>query len=153
MDVEFDIIRSDRENPTQFSREDVVEFLHEHLDRYRDSREAIGACISYACGDGPGQDGFILLAHSGGEIVGCTVLNDTNMTGYIPEHILVYIAVDAARRGQGLGKALMQRVIDEAEGAIALHVEPDNPARHLYEAFGFSSKYLEMRRSKQAGTS
>ncbi len=31
------------------------------------------------------------------------------------------------------------------DGDIALHVEPDNPARFLYEKYGFTNKYLEMR--------
>jgi ribosomal protein S18 acetylase RimI-like enzyme len=30
-------------------------------------------------------------------------------------------------------------------GNIALHVEPDNPAKILYEKLGFTNKYLEMR--------
>ena len=42
----------------------------------------------------------------------------------------------------------MQMVIDETEGDIALHVEPDNPAKFLYEKFGFTKKYLEMRLKK-----
>jgi len=39
----------------------------------------------------------------------------------------------------------MQAALDKARGSIALHVEPDNPARKLYEALGFTNKYLEMR--------
>jgi ribosomal-protein-alanine N-acetyltransferase len=57
----------------------------------------------------------------------------------------VYIAVHEESRGSGLGKKMMQEVIEKAEGGIALHVEPDNPARRLYERLGFTSKYLEMR--------
>jgi ribosomal protein S18 acetylase RimI-like enzyme len=67
------------------------------------------------------------------------------MGGYIPEHILVYIAVYPSTRGQGVGKQLMQTAIDLLPGGIALHVEPENPARKLYEALGFTNKYLEMR--------
>jgi ribosomal protein S18 acetylase RimI-like enzyme len=76
------------------------------------------------------------------------IINKTNMSGYIPENILVYIAVHAKTRGQGVGKALMQRIIEETEGDIALHVEPENPAKFLYEKFGFTNKYLEMRLKK-----
>jgi ribosomal protein S18 acetylase RimI-like enzyme len=71
------------------------------------------------------------------------------MEGYIPENILVYIAVHESTRGKGYGKQLMQKAIEIAEGDIALHVEPDNPARFLYEKLGFTNKYLEMRFSKK----
>ena len=67
------------------------------------------------------------------------------MEGYIPENILVYIAVNKDFRGKGLGKQLMEKAIGFATGSIALHVEPDNPAKKLYEKLGFTNKYLEMR--------
>ena len=42
----------------------------------------------------------------------------------------------------------MSKTLEIAKGDVALHVEPDNPARFLYEKIGFSSKYLEMRFKK-----
>lgn len=149
MNFEFDIIQSDEKNETSFSREDIAGFLHKHLDEYGDKTQDILNCLAYAYGDGPGQDGFALVAHNDGKIMGVVIVNDTNMKGYIPEHILVYIAVHHQARGQGLGKALMKRAIDATDGNIALHVEPDNPARFLYEKFGFTNKYLEMRLNRE----
>jgi ribosomal protein S18 acetylase RimI-like enzyme len=146
--IEFDLVYSDIENPTTFSREDIVDFLHEHLDEYGDEKKHILSSIAYAYGDGEGQDGFILVAHEKDQIVGAVIINHTNMGGFIPEHILVYIAVHGDYRGEGLGKELMERIIDATEGDIALHVEPDNPAKYLYEKYGFTNKYLEMRLSK-----
>ncbi len=146
--VQFDIIRSDEENPTPYGRDDIADFLFDHLDEYGDERDAILKCIAYAYGDKTGQDGFILVAHKEEQILGVVIINDTNMGGFIPEHILVYIAVDGNSRGMGIGKQLMEHIIDETEGDIALHVEPDNPAIHLYEKFGFTNKYLEMRLKK-----
>jgi ribosomal protein S18 acetylase RimI-like enzyme len=70
------------------------------------------------------------------------------MAGYIPENILVYIAVHAKTRGKGYGKKLMNKAIELADGDIALHVEPNNPAKFLYEKLGFENKYLEMRLKK-----
>jgi ribosomal-protein-alanine N-acetyltransferase len=66
----------------------------------------------------------------------------------IPENILVYIAVDDQHRGKGIGGKIMGMAIKMANGAIALHVEADNPAKKLYERLGFTNKYLEMRLTK-----
>lgn len=141
---EIAISHSD-EDASDFTREAIADFLFHHLDEYGDSKDAILNCIGYAYGDNPGQSGFILIAHSEGDILGVAIVNNTNMKGYIPEHILVYIAVHGEARGAGIGKALMERTLEEAHGDIALHVEPDNPACHLYEKYGFNNKYLEMR--------
>ena len=82
------------------------------------------------------------------EIMGATIVNKTGMADYIPENILVYIAVHENARGKGFGKKLMNKVIELADGDIALHVEPNNPAKFLYEKLGFENKYLEMRLKK-----
>ncbi|MDZ7718442.1 MAG: GNAT family N-acetyltransferase [Balneolaceae bacterium] len=146
--ITYEISQSDEENPTGFSRDDIAEFLYKHLDEYGDSKSAILKCIGYAYGDRPGQDGFILIASEEDEILGTVIINRTNMSEYIPENILVYIAVHKQARGQGVGKELMKRVIEATTGDIALHVEPDNPAKFLYEKVGFTNKYLEMRLKK-----
>ncbi|MDX1640160.1 MAG: GNAT family N-acetyltransferase [Balneolaceae bacterium] len=137
--------KADKQDESPFSRNEIADFLHRHLDQYGDSKSAILKCIGYAYGDNPGQDGFILMAHDKGEILGVVIINKTNMSEYIPENILVYIAVHQKTRGQGVGKELMKRTVGAAQGDIALHVEPDNPAKFLYEKFGFTNKYLEMR--------
>jgi len=146
--MEFDIIESDTINPTNFGREDVANFLYEHLDEYGDEKHDILKCIGYAYGDKPGQGGLILVAHEDDTIKGSVIINDTQMNGYVPEHLLVYIAVHKEARGKGVGKQLMEEIIDATEGDIALHVEPNNPAKHLYEKYGFTNKYQEMRLSK-----
>lgn len=148
MNIVYTFQRNDHPE-TPFSREQIASFLYQHLDAYGDEKEAILKCIGYAYGDMPGQAGFILIAHEEDEILGVVIINDTNMAGYIPEHILVYIAVHVKTRGKGVGKSLMEKTIREAQGDIALHVEPDNPAKFLYEKYGFTNKYLEMRRIKR----
>ena len=147
MNISYTIINND-DTETPFTRDDIASFLHTHLDEYGDSKSAILKCIGYAYGDNPGNGGFILVAHDEDEILGVVIINNTNMEEYIPEHILVYIAVHEKTRGQGVGKELMRRVIKHTKGDIALHVEPDNPARFLYQKVGFTSKYKEMRLKK-----
>ncbi|HLR90056.1 MAG TPA: GNAT family N-acetyltransferase [Balneolaceae bacterium] len=148
MNIEYTFQFNDRDQ-ILFSRDRIATFLFTHLEEYGDEKGAILKCIAYAYGDNPGQDGFVLIAHQENEILGVVIVNDTNMAGYIPEHILVYIAVHGEARGKGVGKALMEKALNETEGDVALHVEPENPARFLYEKFGFTNKYLEMRRTKR----
>lgn len=127
-------------------RDAVASFLFKHLDQFGDPKEHIRRAIDYALD--PGRGGFVIAGRNEEGIIGAVVVNDTGMSGYIPEHILVYIAVDRSQRGQGVGKRLMREAIGSASGGIALHVEPDNPAKLLYESLGFTNKYLEMRLAK-----
>lgn len=128
-----------------FTNPRIAQFLHQHLDEFGDAQEHILKAIEYALSSQPGMGGSVLLAIAEGAIVGAVVINDTGMGGYIPEHILVYIATHRNYRGQGLGGKLMDKVMQHTPGAIALHVEPENPAKRLYEKKGFANKYLEMR--------
>ncbi|WKN30678.1 GNAT family N-acetyltransferase [Porifericola rhodea] len=130
-------------------KNEIAEFLYTHLDEFGDEVQDIKKCLDYALSNYPHQGGFVLLAKENDQIVGAVVMCQTGMEGYVPENLLVYIAVHREYRGKGLGKQLMQRAIDMAKGNIALHVEPNNPAKFLYEKLGFSNKYLEMRLQKK----
>ncbi|MCJ7802921.1 MAG: GNAT family N-acetyltransferase [Candidatus Marinimicrobia bacterium] len=134
--------------PDLKEKESVINFLFDNLQEYGDPKSDIEKCIDYALKETTSFGGFILVSYLDNEISGVVVVNQTGMKDYIPENILVYIATHKNHRGKGIGKELMQKTIDLAEGSIALHVEPENPARYLYEKFGFSSKYIEMRYKK-----
>jgi GNAT superfamily N-acetyltransferase len=127
------------------SFDEIADFLHEHLDQFGDEKGAILKCIDYVFNRG----GFITLGLLDNKLAGVVIMNETGMSGYIPEYILVYIAVDKQWRGKGVGKQLMEAAIENADGNVALHVEPDNPAKRLYEKLGFTNKYLEMRLIKK----
>ncbi len=131
------------------TRDMVVDFLHEHLDRFRDSKEDINKCLDYVFSSEKSEGGFILLALDNDNLVGVVVMIQTGMSGYIPENFLVYVAVDSNIRGKGIGGKLIKKAIAETNGNVALHVEYDNPAKRLYERVGFSSKYAEMRYQKK----
>lgn len=121
----------------------IVNFLHQHLDEFGDKKEDILNCLLYA--QNPDKGGFILLKTENEQIIGATVINRTGMKGYIPSNILVYIAVHKNYRGKGIGKQLMLEALPKTTGGVALHVEPENPAKFLYQKLGFTHKYLEMR--------
>ena len=131
-------------------KEAIISFLFHHLQEYGDKKEDIGKCFDFAIKDSEeGLGGFVLSFLKNDEIQGVTIVNKTGMAGYIPENILVYIAVHKNARGKGIGKKLMNKAIESADGDIALHVEPNNPAKILYEKLGFENKYLEMRLKEQ----
>lgn len=56
------------------------------------------------------------------------------------EAALIDVSLIPQARGRGLGTALMSMLVSQADRlgqSIGLHVEPDNPARRLYERHGF----------------
>lgn len=144
--MEFKIITPETGENKTYSQQTIANFLFTHLEQYGDKKEEILKCIAYAMN--PDKGGSTIVGLDEEQIVGVVILNNTNMGGFIPENILVYIAVDNSQRGKGFGKKLMKKAIDTAKGDIALHVEPDNPAKILYEKLGFTNKYLEMRLTK-----
>jgi ribosomal protein S18 acetylase RimI-like enzyme len=65
------------------------------------------------------------------------------MKDFIPENILVYIAVDNSHVVKGMEKINAKAISMLKE--IYTSCRPDNPAKGLYEKLGFTNKYLEMR--------
>ena len=141
--MEFIIINATTGENPDYTPEVITHFLFTHLEQYGDAKADILKCIDYVMN--PTKGGQIIIGTDENKIVGIVILNNTGMKDYIPENILVYIAIDNSQRGKGYGKKLMQKAIASVEGSIALHVEPDNPAKKLYEKLGFTNKYLEMR--------
>lgn len=133
---------------TSIQMDRVTDFLYEHLQEYGDKRAHIKKALNYAMKAEPHNGGFVLVCSNSEKILGTVVINQTGMEGYVPENILVYIAVHQDTRGKGVGKQLMKKAIKCCTGDIALHVEPDNPALFLYQKLGFENKYLEMRLKK-----
>lgn len=134
--------------PSELEKNEIVDFLHENLDQYGDPKKDIRKAIDYSVKELSYLGGFTLVLKEESKIKGAVVMNQTGMSGYIPENILVYIATHRDHRGEGLGKKLMEIAVKYAKGDIALHVEANNPAKGLYEKFGFTSPYLEMRLKK-----
>jgi ribosomal-protein-alanine N-acetyltransferase len=134
--------------PTNIEKMEVINFLHKHLQEYGDPKADIQKAIDFSIKEFVSFGGFTMLLIENNEIVGATVINQTGMGGYIPENILVYIAIDQHHRGKGFGKTLMEKAVSFCKGDIALHVEATNPAIKLYEKLGFTNPYLEMRLKK-----
>ena len=90
-----------------------------------------GDTLVLLAGDGP--DGLAVLRFR-------AAIWSTGLECYLAE-----LYVTPARRGQGLGRALMEAALREARkrGADTMDIgvdEPDLAARHLYESFGFTNR-------------
>jgi ribosomal-protein-alanine N-acetyltransferase len=143
--VLVDEIRRFEDLPSWVGRDELALFLHDSLKPWEDPLPDIQAGLTEALQPVSREPGFVLLAEHGGSIAGVLVMLRTGMKGYGPENLLLWVAVAPGMRGKGLGRRLIERSFEMAEGSVKLHVEYDNPARRLYERLGMTSKYAEMR--------
>lgn len=150
--VELMFVPSGQELPAWLDRKTLTAFLHEHLKPYEDTLTDIRQGLDDALENRPGPGGFVLLAHVDTRLVGALVMLRTGMKGYVSENLLLFVAVDTALRGYGIGSRLVRAAVDRCDGDVKLHVEYDNPAKRLYERLGFQSKYADMRFHKGSRT-
>jgi GNAT superfamily N-acetyltransferase len=127
------------------NKDQFIDFLYEHLGQFGDPREDIEKCLNYAFSAEKSEGGFALAAFYEGKLAGALIMNKTGMGNYIPDWILVYVAVDANHRGKGFGRLIVEESFKHCDGDVKLHVEYENPAKRLYERIGFTNKYAEMR--------
>jgi len=148
---ELTFVASGESLPSWTDRETLAAFLHEYLKPFNDTMPDVLRGLDDALNGRPGGAGFVLLARLEGNLAGALVMLGTGMTGYIPPHLLLFVAVHSTLRGRGLGGRLVRAAVERCEGDVKLHVEYDNPAKRLYERVGFSTKYAEMRFVKGGG--
>ena len=123
----------------------ITNFLFQYSGRFKDTKSAIKKSILYAAKEIPGLGGYVFVKEEKNEILGAIVVNRTGMNEYIPENILVYIAVKEGERGKGIGKELIKHTKRYCKGDIAIHININNPAIKLFEKQGFKSRNIEMR--------
>jgi ribosomal-protein-alanine N-acetyltransferase len=152
-DNDLNFVRIDEQSqfPAWAPRDDVARFFHETMKPYNDTLEDVQSALSYALEKGCGAGGFLMLTHRDEKLLGALLMLRTGMAGYVPENILLFVTVDPSTRGQGIGGRLIRKSIAECDGDVKLHVEYDNPAKRLYERLGFTTKYAEMRYSRDQG--
>ena len=140
-------IRSEMDLPDWLGLDGLARFLHENMKPYEDTIPDIKRALQYALSQEKSMGGFILVAADAQDVAGSVVILDTGMSGYIPEHILVFVGVQPKLRGRGIGGWLVKEAFARCKGDVKLHVEYDNPAKRLYERLGMTTKYAEMRYS------
>ena len=147
-ETKLHLIKTYEDFPTWLNADDLASFLYDSLKPFEDPLAQVKQGVSDALSPDSPISNFVIIAHRDEQVVGAVVMLKTSMKGYIPENLLLYIAVNPSCRGMGLGKRMLERTIQECESGIKLHVEYDNPAKRLYERVGFVNKYADMRYSK-----
>jgi GNAT superfamily N-acetyltransferase len=93
--------------------------------------------------DGWGRESdLVVVADDAGRAVGAAYCRLMRGYGYIDDHTPeVTIGVESSHRGRGIGGQLLDALADLARRhgfqRLSLSVEPDNPARALYERVGY----------------
>ncbi|TNJ42118.1 GNAT family N-acetyltransferase [Tamlana fucoidanivorans] len=123
----------------------ITNFLHKYSGDFKDSKFGIRKSIMYAAKEIPGIGGYVLVIEDATDIVGAAVVNKTGMKDYIPENILVNLAIKPSYRGKGIAKTLIRQLKSYCKGSIALHINPENPAIALFKKEGFKVANIEMR--------
>jgi len=123
----------------------ITNFLFEHSGEFRDSKSAIKKAVRYAAKEISGMGGYVFVIENYHNILGVAVVNKTGMIEYMPENILVYIAVNKNFRARGIANRLLNYAINYCKGNMGLYVHKDNPVIGLFEKQGFKSENIEMR--------
>lgn len=143
--MNYTLVNNQTELPHGLTVESLAIFLNDIMRPYEDTVPDIQRGLNYALTQAPGSGGFVILAFLDEKVAGAVVILQTGMSGYVPANLLLFIGVSPKLRGHGIGSKLISMAKENCDGDIKLHVEPDNPARKLYERHGFANKYLEMR--------
>ncbi|KHE69386.1 GNAT family N-acetyltransferase [Halobacillus sp. BBL2006] len=141
-------IRPGTKEDMEFLREMLYQAIYVPEGQERPSRNIIERPEIAKYLNGWGRDGDIaFIAIDEDKPVGAVwtrLFDDRNQTyGYINEHtpVLSCMAVSPEYRGDGIGTLLlskmMEKVRSEGYESISLSVDPGNPARRLYERYGF----------------
>ena len=93
--------------PSEEEKNKIVKFLYKHLEQFGDPEKDILNSVDYVLKEDNSFGGKILTTKIENEIVGAVIINHTGMKGYIPENVLVYIAVHNKYRRKKIGKFLM----------------------------------------------
>jgi ribosomal protein S18 acetylase RimI-like enzyme len=125
---------------------DVACLLHDFNTEFGDWTPGIEALAAYA---GPlleSGEVTVLLAGQGPDGISVLRLRPSLWTGR-PEAYLQELYVVPARRGNGIGRALLEATMDAARAAGATGIdlatgETDAAARALYESCGFTNHEL-----------
>ena len=75
-------IATPKESLSKEQKEDISDFLFEHLEQYGDKKPDIKKAIDYAMDQKDSKGGFVVECHENDELVGAVTVNKTGMSGH-----------------------------------------------------------------------
>jgi ribosomal protein S18 acetylase RimI-like enzyme len=141
----------DSEIPIRFATgadaEDVARLLHDFNTEFSDPSPGVAVLSGHAARLLESGEITVLLAGEAPDGIALLRFRTSVWTGG-PEAHLQELYVVPARRGEGIGRALMEATIEAAREAGATGIdlgtgETDTAARALYESLGFTNREWE----------
>jgi len=120
--------------------EEIVSLLRDFMGEFKDTQEEIRVALANAR-----EQGFILEAKKGDDIVGLAVVMKLPYAPLFPNYHLTYVATRSENRREGIGNMLVGKSLELAGGDMSLHVSPRNDkAISLYKKAGLKESYVRM---------
>jgi len=133
------------DTPSHLEKEEIAAFVFNNQKDLKESKESVFRCIEFAFGQFKHSGGFVVLARDtqkmNNPIVGCAVVNQTTMRGYISENILVYLTVHADYCDRGINKSILEQTLHFAKGSIDVLVHLNDENKELLSEYGFTHNY------------
>jgi len=144
--VEILVLDTESELPEGIHLHALVRFLQAHLGAEDDPADVIRRALDYSLSAVSDSGGFLVLAYTGERVIGLLACARTTTGGFIPENIVTYLCIHREHRRRGIGRALMERALETAEGDFKLHVRDRGaPAVEFCARLGFHEERIELR--------
>lgn len=133
------------DTPSHLEKEEIAEFVFTNQKDLKENKEQIFRCIEFAFGIFNHSGGFAVLARDSNKmnnpLVGCALVNQTTMVGYVSENLLVYLTVHPDYTTENINKILLEQTMHFAKGSIDVHVFLHEENKKLLIEYGFIHSY------------
>ncbi|HDP98499.1 MAG TPA: GNAT family N-acetyltransferase [bacterium] len=121
-------------------KSNLINDLQNYMDDFADPLQEVGEAVNSAS-----KTGFIIEATNGKNRLGLAVVTRSPFDHFQPKYHLAYIATSPQARGKGIGRILLETVMELTDNSVALHVGIANKnAISFYKNMGWKSSYLRM---------
>jgi len=133
------------DTPSHLEKEEIAEFVFNNQKELKDTKEAIFVSVEFAFGQYKRSGGLVVIARDTNKmnnpLVGCAIVNQTTMMGYVSENLLVYLTVHKDYLDKDINKILLEQTMHFAKGNIDAHVFLNDENEELFKKTGFIHTY------------